>query len=171
MSAAAILDAASLADARAALARCCGAARWVEGMLARRPFHGDDALHAAADTVWATMTRADILEAFSHHPAIGSDIAALRAKFASTAGWSEGEQSAIAQADEATLLRLRDANVEYHRRFGFIFIVCATGKTAQQMLALLEARLSNDVATELRVAADEQARITRLRLYKLAAGA
>jgi 2-oxo-4-hydroxy-4-carboxy-5-ureidoimidazoline decarboxylase len=167
VSAAAVLDAASEAAAREMLARCCGASRWVDGMLARRPFQSDTAMLAAADEVWTTMAEPDVLEAFSHHPEIGASLDALREKFASTAGWSAGEQSSVAAADEATLVRLRDGNVRYRERFGFIFIVCATGKTAQQMLALLEARLPNARDTELRIAAGEQGEITRLRLRKL----
>lgn len=168
MSAAARLDAAGADEARALLQRCCGATAWVEGMLARRPFCDDEALHAAAAAVWAGLERADILEAFTHHPEIGASLQALRERFASTAGWSAGEQSGAAAADDATLSRLRDANVRYRERFGYIFIVCATGKTAGEMLELLEARLPGDPEAELRTAAAEQAKITRLRLYKLA---
>ena len=170
MSLAQALNAASESDLRAMLTRCCGATRWVDGMIARRPFGSDDAVMAAADEVWSGMKEADMLEAFSHHPEIGASLDALREKFASTAGWSAGEQGSVAAADEETLLRLRDGNVRYRERFGFIFIVCATGKTAAQMLELLEARLPADRDTELRVAAAEQGKITKLRLAKLAAG-
>lgn len=167
---AAVLDAMDEAQARAALTRCCGASRWVEGMLARRPFGDDATLHRAADEVWATMSRQDILEAFSHHPRIGADIEALRAKFAGKGDlqWSSGEQAGVSEADEATLEGLRDGNVAYEERFGFLFIVCATGKSADEMLALLRARLANDPEDELRIAAAEQAKITHLRLEKLA---
>lgn len=155
------------AEASAALTRCCGASRWVQGMLERRPFGSAEALHRAADEVWATMERADVLEAFDHHPRIGADLGALREKFASTADWSGGEQASVAEASEATLHALRDGNVAYEARFGHIFIVCATGKTAAQMLALLEARLPNEPADELRIAAAEQAKVTHLRLDKI----
>lgn len=164
---AAALDAMGEAEAASALTRCCGASRWVEQMLARRPFGSDEALHRAADEVWAAMERADILEAFDHHPRIGVDLDALRAKFASTAEWSGGEQASVAEASEATLQQLREGNVAYEARFGHIFIVCATGKSAAEMLALLEARLSNEPADELRIAAAEQAKITHLRLDKI----
>ncbi len=164
---AAALDAMGAAEASAALTRCCGASRWVEGMLGRRPFGTDDALHRAADEVWATMERSDILEAFDHHPRIGADLGALREKFASTADWSGGEQASVAEASEATLQALRDGNVAYEARFGHIFIVCATGKSAAEMLALLEARLPNEPAEELRIAAAEQAKITHLRIDKI----
>jgi 2-oxo-4-hydroxy-4-carboxy-5-ureidoimidazoline decarboxylase len=169
VSAAAELDAMALAAARESLRRCCGSTAWVDGMIARRPFRDDATLHAAADSVWAEMGREDILEAFSHHPRIGSDLAALREKFAATASWSAGEQASVTTADEATLVALRDGNVAYEARFGWIFIVCATGKSAAQMLELLRARLPNAPAPELRIAAGEQAKITHLRLDKLAA--
>jgi len=167
---AALLDAMDEADARAALTRCCGAARWVEGMLARRPFGDDAALHCAADEVWAAMGRSDVLEAFSHHPRIGADIDALRARFGSKGDlqWSSGEQAGLSEADEDTLRALRDGNLAYEERFGFIFIVCASGKSAAEMLALLRSRLHNDPDDELRIAAAEQAKITHLRLEKLA---
>lgn len=167
MSAAARLDGMHEAAARDALARCCGASRWVEGMLARRPFGDDASLHAAADQVWAAMTRADILEAFEHHPRIGADLDALRSKFARTASLSASEQAGALAASEAELERLRDGNLAYEARFGHIFIVCATGKSAAQMLALLDARLPNAPDDELRIAAAEQAKITHLRLAGL----
>jgi 2-oxo-4-hydroxy-4-carboxy-5-ureidoimidazoline decarboxylase len=154
--------------ARVALHRCCGSARWVERMLARRPFESLQSLYAAAETVWADLDRADYLEAFAAHPRIGADLAALKARFATTAAWSQAEQAAVAAADAGTLEALRAANVAYADRFGFIFIVCATGKSAQEMLSLLQARLHNEPDAELRVAAAEQAKITRLRLEKLA---
>lgn len=159
------LDAMSEAEARAALTRCCGASRWVEGMLRSRPL--GDAPIERARAVWATMERADVLEAFEHHPRIGADLAKLREKFAATKDWSAGEQAGAAAADEATLERLRDGNVAYEARFGHIFIVCATGKSAAEMLALLEARMDNDPDDELAVAAAEQMKITELRLHKL----
>jgi 2-oxo-4-hydroxy-4-carboxy-5-ureidoimidazoline decarboxylase len=113
------------------------------------------------------MEKADMLEAFSHHPEIGSDIASLRQRFAATAAWSSAEQAGVAGADDATLEALRDGNVRYREKFGYVFLVCATGKTAAEMLALLRARLAHDPDTELQIAAAEQAKITRLRLEKL----
>lgn len=143
------------------LRRCCGAQRWVEGMLARRPFGDDATLLRVADEVWATMGDEDVLEALSHHPEIGGDLDRLREK------WAGSEQSGVDRADEATLVALRDGNVRYRETFGHIFVVCATGKSAARMLALLQARLGNDPAVELAVAAAEQAEITKLRLEKL----
>jgi 2-oxo-4-hydroxy-4-carboxy-5-ureidoimidazoline decarboxylase len=167
MNVAQALDALGEREAGEALARCCGASRWVRTMLAHRPFADDEALFAAADRAWSTMERADILEAFSHHPRIGSDLEALRAKYASTAGWSADEQRGALSASEHTLTRLRDGNQAYEARFGHIFIVCATGKSADEMLSLLEARLGNEPLAELAIAAAEQHKITRLRLAKL----
>jgi 2-oxo-4-hydroxy-4-carboxy-5-ureidoimidazoline decarboxylase len=159
------IDAMNEHDARVALERCCGARRWVERMMKRRPF--GDSLIQAADEEWAQMERADILEAFQHHPRIGADLDALRKKFASTATWASGEQSGVASADEETLRALQQGNIDYEARYGFIFIVCATGKSAGEMLAILRSRLSNDAEAELRIAAGEQAKITRIRLEKL----
>ena len=98
---------------------------------------------------------------------IGADLDALRKKFASTATWASGEQSGVASADEETLRALQQGNIDYEARYGFIFIVCATGKSAGEMLAILQSRLNNDPETELRIAAAEQAKITRIRLEKL----
>lgn len=164
---ASVIDRASEDEARAMLARCCGASRWVDGMLARRPFGSDAELFASADRVWAAATRDDVLEALTHHPRIGANMDELRKKFASTATWSAGEQQGAASASEETLTALRDGNVRYEERFGHIFVVCATGKSATEMLALLEARMPNDAETEIRVAQVEQGKITKLRLEKL----
>ncbi|HEX2674536.1 MAG TPA: 2-oxo-4-hydroxy-4-carboxy-5-ureidoimidazoline decarboxylase [Polyangiaceae bacterium] len=164
-----ILNALSREDARAALTRCCGATRWVEGMLARLPFASHTAMYAAAVEVWAQLGPDDYREAFSHHPEIGANIDELRRKFATTADWSRAEQSAALGASEATLLALRDGNRAYRERFGFSFIVCATGKGADEMLALLQTRLKHSPDLELDIAATEQAKITHLRLEKLEA--
>ena len=149
-----------------ALERCCGARAWVRGMLARRPFGDRAAVHAAADAAFAPLARADLLEAFSHHPRIG-DVAGLRERFASTAQWASGEQSRASAADQLTLQRLAEGNADYEVRHGHLFIVCATGLTAGEMLARLEARLMNEPDLELRNAAAEQLKITHLRLDKL----
>ncbi|MFO7567731.1 MAG: 2-oxo-4-hydroxy-4-carboxy-5-ureidoimidazoline decarboxylase [Enhygromyxa sp.] len=167
MTSAGKLDAMSEAEAEQALARCCGASRWVAGMLERRPFGSDTHLLACADEVWAQMGPDDFHEAFSHHPRIGASLDALREKFASTASLSAAEQAGALAASEAELEALRDGNLRYEARFGHIFIVCARGKTAAQMLALLEARLGNDPQTELRIAAAQQHEITRIRLQDL----
>ena len=153
-------------SARMELLRCCGSTSWVEKMLARRRFADKAAAFAAAASAWAETGEKDRLEAFAHHPRIGGKDA-LRAKFAATKSWAQGEQAAVAAADEATLDALAQGNADYEARFGFIFIVCATGKSAAEMLALLNGRLPNDRASELRIAAGEQAKITNIRLEKL----
>ena len=156
--------------ARATLSTCCGSSRWVEEMLSRAPFGTRGALFQTADSVWSSLGREDILEAFAQHPEIGGDIARLRERFAvDSVKLSEREQVTVQAASEATLLALRDGNRAYKERFGYIFIVCATGKSADEMLVLLRERLNNDPRKELEVAAREQAKITRLRLEKLAA--
>jgi 2-oxo-4-hydroxy-4-carboxy-5-ureidoimidazoline decarboxylase len=135
-------------------------------MWARRPFGNRQALCAAAREVWGALTEKDWLEAFSHHPKIG-DTEALQKKFAGTRQWAAGEQAGSARAAPETLEALARGNQDYERRFGFIFIICATGKSADEMLALLETRLKNSPYDELSIAAQEQAKITRVRLKKL----
>lgn len=161
------LNALAEAEARAALLRCCGSTRWVERMAARRPFAGPADLFAAAEEIWRSLRREDWLEAFAAHPRIG-DLEALRQRFTATAAWSAAEQAGVAGAAEATLQALADGNRQYEARFGHLFIVCASGKSAAEMLAQLRQRLGNDPEEELRVAAGEQEKITRLRLERLA---
>jgi 2-oxo-4-hydroxy-4-carboxy-5-ureidoimidazoline decarboxylase len=156
------------AEAIAELTKCCGAHRWVNKVAHRRPYRDAADLLAAADEVWEHLDHTDWLEAFTHHPKIG-DIDSLRAKFANTKAWAEGEQAGTAAASEETLRGLAEGNAAYEARFGYIFIVCATGKSAQEMLDLLRARLGNAPEHEIHVAAAEQAKITRLRLEKLLA--
>ena len=157
------LDAAPPEAAREMLARACGSSRWVDRMMERRPFGSDARLLRTARIEWFGLTEADWLEAFSHHPQIG-DSASLGARFPATHDLSAKEQAGVSGAHDRVLTELAEANATYRDRFGFIFIVCATGKTAEEMLALLRARLPNNRATELRNAAEEQAKITALRL-------
>jgi OHCU decarboxylase len=124
-------------------------------------------LFAAADEVWQNLSESDWLEAFDAHPRIGGRERAARAQHAQAEGWSEQEQASARDAGQATLDELAAANRAYEEKFGHIFIVCATGKTAGEMLALLHTRLPNDAGAELRIAAAEQSKITRLRLEKL----
>lgn len=156
--------------ARVALGNCCAATAWVEGMLGRRPFDDDDAVIAAAYDVAEHITDEDWLEAFAAHPLIG-DVESLRKKFAATRELAAGEQSGVAGADRATLQELAELNREYLRRFGFIFIVFATGKSAAQMLAVLRQRIDNCRDEEIQNAAEEQMKITELRLRKIGQGA
>lgn len=152
--------------AKEELERCCGSAVWVEKMMAQRPFRSRDELFRFADDIWFKLSPGDWLEAFSHHPRIG-DVGSLRAKFASTANWCENEQKGVHQAADDVLYELASLNDEYFEKFGYIFIVCATGKSAGEMLEILKSRLPNDNQEELNVAAGEQAKITKLRLEKL----
>lgn len=160
------LNSLSSDEAQQALKRCCGATWWCEQVASQRPFSDEAALLAAAEGAFSRMPREAWLEAFAAHPMIG-DVDSLRMKFAGNREWSAGEQAGIAEADEAVIRRLAAGNQTYHERFGYIFIVCASGKTAAEMLALLEARLSNDEDTELGIASGEQQKITHLRLAKL----
>lgn len=137
-------------------------------MLAQRPFVSTAALHAAADAAMAQLGREDHLEAFAQHPAIGEGAAELARRFAHTASWSAAEQAGTQGADAATLTALHDANLAYAKRFGFTFIVCASGKSAGELLQALQARLSNPPELELTIAAAQQLQITHLRLEKLA---
>ena len=156
----------SLPAARAeqSLLDCCGSTRWASRMAAQRPFADLDDLYEAADSVWQNLERADKLEAFGWHPQIG-DRPVTGSK--SSRRWAEGEQTAARVATENVKTKLAQGNQAYREKFGYIFIVCATGKSAGDMLALLEQRLENDSARELNVAAEQQRLITRLRFEKL----
>ncbi|MAA80568.1 MAG: OHCU decarboxylase [Deltaproteobacteria bacterium] len=154
-------------ERRKALLLCCGSTRWVDGMSQAFPFSGDEDLHKKADEVWNSLQKEDFLEAFTHHPQIGASKEHLRKKFQNTASWSSGEQAGVSQASEKILDRLVHGNKAYLDRFGYIFIVCATGKSAKEMVEILEQRLPNEPEIELRIAAREQAKITHIRLEKL----
>jgi OHCU decarboxylase len=131
-----------------------------------RPFTTADELAEKAERIWWSLSEADWLEAFRAHPKIGEQKSvAVQSEQAQT--WSTQEQSGIADAAAGTKAALANRNREYEQRFGFIFIVCATGKTSEQMLAILTERLQNDTETELRIAAEEQRKITRLRIEKM----
>jgi 2-oxo-4-hydroxy-4-carboxy-5-ureidoimidazoline decarboxylase len=163
------INAWSESEARAEFCRCCGSQRWAEAMTALRPFSSEAAIFAAAERAWWKLDRADWLEAFAAHPRIG-DVDTLRVRFAAgaTAAWSAAEQAGVSEATEEMLRRLAEGNRAYEERFGYIFIVCATGKSAAEMLERLEARLGNAPDDEIAVAAAEQAKITRLRLERIA---
>ena len=173
------------------LLRCCGSPRWARDIAASRPFDGAEAMARTSDAIWPSLERADWLEAFAAHPKIGAHAEAPAATPGPPArqprwcaGWGPGasaekvggplrtewatqEQSGVASASDGVRDRLAASNRDYEARFGYIFIVCATGKTAGEMLAMLEQRLTNDPDDELRIAAEEQRKITRLRLAKL----
>lgn len=160
------LNALTNEDAETELLKCCGSTRWAQRMAEQRPFESLDELAETADRLWWNLDRQDWLEAFRSHPKIGERKAAKTVNEAAQR-WSEEEQSGTRDAAHATLDALAAANRAYEEKFGHIFIVCATGKSTEQMLALLEERLQHDSDTELRVAVEEQRRITHLRLRKL----
>src|SRR5689334_6862368 len=155
-------------DATAAFAQCCSAQRWVERMVIDRPFESQAEMLEISDRVWEECDVDDYLEAFDGHPRIG-DVESLAKKYATTKAWAGKEQSGVDGADRDVLERLADGNKSYEEKFGHIFIVCATGKSAAEMCALLEARMDNDPEHEINVAAEEQNKITRIRLKKLLA--
>jgi 2-oxo-4-hydroxy-4-carboxy-5-ureidoimidazoline decarboxylase len=151
-----------------ALFNCCGSNTWVDKMLPFFPADDMVELLNDAEEQWFNCTEADWLEAFTHHPKIG-DVESLTKKFASTAKWASGEQMAVNTASQQTIEALAKGNEAYEQKFGFIFIVCATGKSADEMLQLLQARLPNHKQDEIKIAMEEQNKITQLRLQKLLA--
>jgi OHCU decarboxylase len=161
------LDAWNEADDATALDEmlaCCGARHWASAMVALRPIGSVMELREAADRIWAMMTEADWMEAFACHPRIGERKAEQAlAKFAA---WSRQEQSSVAAATITVLTELDEGNAQYEKRFEFTYIVCATGKTADEMLAILKRRLANDREAELREAAEQQRQIMQIRLRK-----
>lgn len=144
---------------------CCGSIAWARELAARRPLQDEDSLFAASDEIWNSLSEKDWAEAFSKHPRIGERKAPTTAPVQS-ASWSEQEQRNVASAADAVRQALAEANREYERRFGRVFIVCATGKSAPEILEIVRRRLQNDDAIELKEAAEEQRKITNLRLKK-----
>ena len=163
-------NAVPMAEAVKEILPCCGSLAWAGGMAARRPFPDVTTLLAASDETWSNLTAADWLEAFRSHPRIGESGSAQSGSAQSASAqsdtWSAQEQKNVAAASDAVKIALADANRDYEQRFRHIFIVCATGKSAPEILEVLRRRLQNDDATELHEAAEEQRQITRLRLTK-----
>ena len=153
-------------DATAEFLKCCGSGNWASRMVAERPFMSLHELLDHADQIWWSLEPRDWLEAFHSHPKIGEQKAAS-AVAAEAQKWSADEQSGIRNSAQETMETLADLNSVYEEKFGYIFIVCASGKSSEEMLAILRARLENPADQELRIAAAEQAKITRLRLGKL----
>lgn len=160
------INALSPQQAQAEFLKCCGSTAWAKQMSGARPFSNWDELSAQADEIWWKLTEDDWLEAFRAHPKIGEKKAEV-GQSAQAQQWSAIEQSESQKAAAETRAALVDGNREYEQRFGFIFIICATGKSAEEILAALNGRLHNDSQTELRAAAEEQRKITQLRLKKL----
>lgn len=153
-------------DLKDTLFKCCGSTSWVNKMLSVFPVEDYVDLTEDAEEKWWECSEKDWREAFTHHPKIG-DINSLKRKFASTAQWASGEQSGVNTASEETLQQLAEGNQRYEEKFGYIFIICATGRSADDMLNDLQSRLNNDTATEIKIAADQQMQITKIRLGKL----
>ena len=156
----------SAAQAQSEFLKCCGSTAWAKAISDARPFSNSDDLSAKADEIWWSLSEEDWLEAFRAHPKIGEKKAEA-AQSPDAGAWSAQEQSESERAAAETKAALAQGNREYERRFGFIFIICATGRSAEEILTALTGRLHNDPETELRMAAEEQRKITQLRLQKL----
>ena len=165
------LDTIPEAEAAFKFAACCGSSKWVEAMVSRRPFGTRENVLAAAEEIALTLLPSDWLEALAHHPRIGETHAGAGPIVSATAAaWSKGEQIAASRATEDTRAALIEANAEYEKRFGFIFIICAKGRSAEEILSALRERLANEPDAEIFIAAREQKQITLLRLEKLIPG-
>jgi len=162
------LNSLSSSQAEAEFRKCCGSKNWAQQLTAARPFATFDELTTKADRIWWSLDPQDWLEAFHSHPKIGEKKAAAPTAVEAQR-WSEDEQAGTGDAAQQTLDALAKLNQTYEEKFGYIFIVCASGKSFEEMLAILRARLENSADAELRVAAAEQAKITQLRLGKLLA--
>ena len=155
----------SAEDAVREILPCCGSQAWARALASRRPVADKVALVAASDEIWSRLALQDWIEAFSQHPRIGERRAPPSAS-PQSAAWSAQEQRGVHASEQLVESTLAEANRQYEAQFGRVFIVCATGKSATEMLDILRRRLQNDNATELREAAEEQRKITNLRLEK-----
>jgi 2-oxo-4-hydroxy-4-carboxy-5-ureidoimidazoline decarboxylase len=158
------LDRLTKAAATEVLSSCCGSREWITGMVSRRPFGSIGRVKLEAEQVWYGLSRKDWLEAFSHHPRIGEtrDTQNQQGR-----AWSAREQAGVAGAVESVRRELERVNQAYEARFGYIYIVCASGRSAEALLELAHERLRNEPDDELSVAAHEQLKITLLRLDRL----
>jgi len=146
--------------------RCCSSQKWAQDFIKKRPFSSWDDMLKASETTWFQLSKEDWLEAFNGHAKIG-DLNSLKKKYNNTKNWSEGEQKGVQETPESVLKELKTLNDLYEKKYAHIFIVCATGKTAEEMLSILKTRMNNDPDEELKKAAEEQNKITNLRLEKL----
>ena len=160
------LNSLSPSDAEQEFLKCCGSKNWAQQMVVERPFGSLNQLIKDSDRIWRSLEPADWLEAFQSHPKIGEKKAAA-AIAAEAQQWAEDEQSGTRAATAETIAELTELNSAYEKKFGYIFIVCASGKSSEEMLGILRNRLNNDPDDELLIAAAEQAQITQLRLIKL----
>jgi len=156
------------ADAAQEFLKCCGSQHWAQRMITNRPYLSVEELCVKAADLWWDLEQSDWLEAFRSHPKIGERKAAAEVSTQSQE-WSGQEQSRVEQAQEQTLSELARLNTEYEAKFGYIYIVCATGKASEEMLEILNARINNNAEDEIVIAAAEQAKITDLRLRKMLA--
>ncbi len=146
--------------------QCCGSETWTDEMLRCGKFESKEDMIEHSRKIWYSLEKEDWLEAFKHHPKIG-DINSLKEKYSNTKSLARNEQSEVEEASAETLEKLAKFNSEYEKKFGYIFIVCATGKSAEEMLSLIRERINNDPETEIKTAMEEQSKITKLRLEKL----
>jgi 2-oxo-4-hydroxy-4-carboxy-5-ureidoimidazoline decarboxylase len=153
------------ADAVREIISCCGSNSWAYRLADRRPIASESSLLRASDEIWRSLPASDWLEAFQSHPRIGESTPKAPVA-AQSASWSLQEQSNVGSADDATKTELAAANRAYEEKFGHIFIVCATGKSAAEILAILRRRMQNEGNAELHEAAEQQRQITQLRLKK-----
>ena len=147
------------------LTQCCGSTKWVNKMLEFVPAEDMVELLEDAEEVWWKCNQEDWKQAFAQHPKIG-DLSSLEKKYGEVS-WAADEQSSVLSSTKDTIKALAEANEEYEKKFGYIFIICATGKSAQEMLTELRIRLQNSPEVEIEIAADEQNKITKLRIEKL----
>jgi len=145
---------------------CCGSRKWAERMTVNRPFETDAHLFSQADRVWSELDESDWLEAFEHHPPIGGKRPVTK-QSPKASKWSAKEQFTAQHASSETLAQLAAENRTYFDKFGYVFLIFATGKTSEEILSALRERMQNNPAAEIRIAAEEQRKITRLRLEKL----
>jgi len=160
------LNTMSDAEATEIITQCCSAQTWVQRMTAGRPYASAEEVFTSADRHWQGLREADYLQAFDGHPKIG-DVGSLKAKYANSKALASGEQALVSDADEQVIAELAQRNNDYLEKFGFIFIVFASGKSAEQMLALLQARICNSRANELVNACEQQRLIFQRRLEAL----
>ena len=160
----ALLNVLPAEEAEAVLAEVCGAPGWARQVAGARPFADREALVRAATTAWDALTDAEWIAGFAAHPRIGEN---RRVSGGDASDWSRDEQAGMEAAEDTTRSDLAEAQRAYERRFGWTYIVCATGRTPEEMLADVRARLANDPADEIAVAAGEERRIGHLRLQKI----
>jgi OHCU decarboxylase len=147
------------------LSKCCGSKTWIKLMLENHPYTNIEDLYLKASHLWFSVDTNDCLEAYSHHPQIG-DMDSLKKKFGTTANWSGKEQAGVNTASEDVLKELKLLNEEYYSKNGFVFLICATGKSAEEMLISLKERIVHTRDQELKIAAQEQNKIIKIRLEK-----